>query len=451
LALFIFLWRLGVATVHVDELAYAAAGSAYVRDGNFSFNLEHPLLAKYLIGAVQTGFGATGPRYLAASVGLTTGLVLFLFARRVAGFWAGLIVFGLWILLPDPVVLDGTTLAAPKIERFALLDVFMGLFFSLALLCGWRWATGGGWRWALSAGIAAGLAASSKAPGILVLFPLLLGGLYARQLSKTAVWEGVAAVLICVATALATYLPVAGRAPSIIAEMFQFHAERGAGGHPVLLGGALYSHPPWWATAWFYQASIGISAAVAVLGLVVASLLVLERRLAVYLLVALLVPLGYIAFVSPLVLPHYYYILLPPLTLLAGLALYRLARNRTWMRVVAAAAAVPLVVAGARTVEDVATLRPRDYSATANLLQDSGLSGGSFAATGYGAPLLNAYLPRAKVSDQPSGNPDGVIIDSLIEQRLGDPGRLSAFLAANRKDYSHRKVDRLDVYLRANR
>jgi hypothetical protein len=84
--------RLGIATWHTEEVAYRSAGRAYMR-GIFSEKWEHPFQAKYFIGLAQILPGVDpswAPRLPSALAGLGTGIVLLMFARRIAGFWVGL-------------------------------------------------------------------------------------------------------------------------------------------------------------------------------------------------------------------------------------------------------------------------------------------------------------------------------------------------------------------------
>src|SRR3712207_9594690 len=84
----------------------------------------------------------------AATATLLTGLVLFAFARRVAGYWVGVLALALWTI--SPLTLD--------FGRDATLEVFLIFFSTLALYLGWRWAESGSWWFAGFAGVALGLA-----------------------------------------------------------------------------------------------------------------------------------------------------------------------------------------------------------------------------------------------------------------------------------------------------
>ena len=126
LAAYTAFFRLGVGDWHTDEVTYRNAGLMYVQDHDFSRNREHPFLAKYILGVTQVVFDSSEPwvlRFPAAVACLLTGLILFTFARRVAGFWTGILALTLWAI--SPVISNH--------GRLALLESFLALFSTLAL------------------------------------------------------------------------------------------------------------------------------------------------------------------------------------------------------------------------------------------------------------------------------------------------------------------------------
>ena len=126
----------------------------------------------------------------AALAGLLTGVGLLLVAQRMGGLWAGIIAFSLWCFLPRPEIIGDYDVGRIQIERYFRLEVFMGLFAVLALYAAWRWCERGRWRWAVAAGVLVGLAASSKAPGILALPAVLLAGLIGQPLGRRSLTSG---------------------------------------------------------------------------------------------------------------------------------------------------------------------------------------------------------------------------------------------------------------------
>src|ERR687898_2777663 len=146
LAVYTAFFRLGLEDWHADEPTYRIAGLAYVQEGDFGVNQEHPFLAKYILGVTQVAFGSSEAgvvRLPAATASLFTGLVLFAFGRRAAGYWVGILALALWTI--SPLTLD--------FGRVANLDVFLIFFSTLAVYLGWRWAESGSWWFAGSVGL----------------------------------------------------------------------------------------------------------------------------------------------------------------------------------------------------------------------------------------------------------------------------------------------------------
>src|SRR5829696_7963994 len=232
-------FKLGIEDWRVDEPTYREAGLAYVQDYDFSSNREHPFLAKYILGVTQIMFGSSDAevvRIPAAVACLLTGLVLFAFARRVAGYWVGVLALALWTI-------SSLTLT---FGRDATLEIFLIFFSTLALYLGWRWAESGSWWFAGFAGVALGLATASKLTGMLFLPAILLVGLLKIGLSRRLVFQGMLISVAAVATVLATYAPLGSEVPSAIRYMFEFQSQHNAEGHPVWIGDEIYRFPPWW-------------------------------------------------------------------------------------------------------------------------------------------------------------------------------------------------------------
>lgn len=106
-------WHVGRQRVDVDEDVYVVSGWEYLH-GVFIRNLEHPPTAKYLFGLAEVLLGAPGPlgpRYVAATASLGTGLLFFLWFRRPVGYWAALIAAALWWLTPGRTASPGVTRA----------------------------------------------------------------------------------------------------------------------------------------------------------------------------------------------------------------------------------------------------------------------------------------------------------------------------------------------------
>lgn len=385
-----------------------------------------------------------------ALAGLGTGVVLLLFARRVAGFWVGLLAFLAWTLLPHgfPV---GPASDVVKVERLALLDPIAGLFMILASYFGWRWAETGMSRWALLAGVAVGLATGSKATGVLILPVVVVGAILIRRVSRRSIAQGATVVAVCATAALATYLPLGRQAPEAIKYMFAFQARHASGGHPMIVAGDLYLQPPWWSHLWWQWLNYGTITMIALAVGLSVSLLLRPRPFFLYIWVAVLVPFVYLSFFTGFKLAHYYYLWQPPLTLLVAVAVGRLIGMADWRRVAGIGILAPLACAGGVTVGEIATLQPRDYHAAAKLLRAHHATDGTVVVYGY-RPVARTYLPGTHVVGSPrarQGPVEAVIDDPAYHRWLtGRPGREHrAYLERIRPNATRYRVDRLDVYL----
>jgi hypothetical protein len=137
-----------------------------------------------------------------------------------------------------------------------------------------------------------------------------------------------------------------------------------------------------------------------------------------------------------------------PLTLLAALGLDGLLRRGRLPAVVGGALLVPLAIAAAGTVADVATMEPGDYRLAASQIAGAGVERPAVAVVGY-APVLATYLPGARVAaSTPPGRADAIVIDPLQARTSGDPLGLRRWVAAHRGDYDALRADHLRVFIR---
>ena len=427
LAAYTAFFRLGDEDWRTDEATYRQAGLAYVQDGNFNPNQEHPFLVKYVLGVTQVVSGSSEAgvvRIPAATATLLTGLVLFAFARRVAGYWVGVLALALWTISP-------LTLA---FGRVATLEVFLIFFSTLALYLGWRWAEGGSWWFAGLCGVAVGLATASKLVGILFLPAILLVGLLKIGLSRRLIFQGVLIGLAAVATVLASYAPAWSEAPSAIQYMLDKQSRHNARGHWAEIKGVTYKFPPWWAHLWWQwelygtlaSLSLGVAAVVGVLR---------RRALELYLLVAALVPFLVLSFYVNVKLSHYLGAWQPPLILLLALAAGKLARRGIMGGTLAILLLVPFVYLGAQTVQAVSQTQAGPYSTVAEHLEYTGHDRGPILVWGTGG-AIQSYLPEARVLRKPEDaqgeDIDAVIVDSDVSERK--PNRPVESYLANNKD-----------------
>src|SRR5215216_802344 len=443
LAAYTSFFRLGLEDWHADEPTYRKAGLSYVRDGNFNPNQEHPFLAKYILGVTQVVSGssdAPAVRISAATATLLTGLVLFAFARRVAGYWVGVLALALWTISP-------LTLA---FGRDATLEVFLAFFSTLALYLGWRWAESGSWWFAGFAGVALGLATASKVVGILLLPAVLLVGLLKIGLSRRLVFQGVLISLAAAAAALATYAPLGSEAPSAIRYMLEKQSRHNNRGHGVTINDVSYKYPPWWAYLWWQWELYGTLASLS-LGVAVVIALVRRRALEIYLLVAALVPFLFLSFYAQVKLSHYLDAWQPPLILLVALVAGKLARHRIVGGIVAVLLLAPFVYLGIHTVQDVSQVQPGPKAAIAEHLKDTGYDKGPVLVWGSGG-LIKEYLPEARVLKKPD-EAQGEEIEAVIVDRSAakrKPNRaVENYLATNSDRFeSSEPVDKFEVYTR---
>ena len=446
-ALFVSFYRLGTPSWYSDEVTYRNAGLDYVH-GRFGGNLEHPPLAKEILGLTELVFGK-GPaavRAPAAVAGLLTGLVLFLLARRMLGLGAGLLAFGLWALLPHAGVLSGSALLPVKVDRFALLDVFMGLFTTASLYAGWRWAESGRWRWAILAGGSVGLATACKAPGVLVLPVVLVTGVVTQRGSSRSRLQAVTLFGVGVLVFVASYAPFLGDAPTALRTVYNFQTSRNAGlGHPIEVAGHLYVHPPWWTLLWFQWKGVGPVATAVMAAAAVAAPFLLPRRVALFLFGAVLLQLVYLSVFLGFALPHYYYAWMPALTLLVAAALRELLRHGRVALGIGLAALLALAGSAIATGVDVARLHSADYAAAASLLRTDHLDDGQVIVWQF-PQAMSAYLPHAQVGTTPIP-PDiaAIVVDPVVKKRFTNSA-LAQYLSAARGEFIARRVDRLTVY-----
>jgi 4-amino-4-deoxy-L-arabinose transferase-like glycosyltransferase len=457
LCLFSFFYKLGVATWNPDERIYSEAGLAYLRDGNFSVNLEHPPLAKYLLGLAQLIGGEReilAVRLVAAIATAVTGALLFLLGRRAVGVVAGMIAVVMWAALPSAFVIAGEVVSPGAIGRYAILETVMVAFVAAALYCGWRWAESCDKRWALATGLAVGLAGACKLPGLLVAVPILALVAYRQPISRHVAVQALAFMGAGVAAIIAAYLPMGTDGFDLATDMLDFQGEHARAGHLITVGDRVYAHPPWWANGYFQWHSMGGVAMVTLGALAVASFFVVPRALALYLSIAVLTPFLYLSVVAPIALPHYFYLWLAPLVLLTGAALHGLiASAQPIRRGAGVAAAVALAVVAGQHLVDVATVERSDYARAGDILEEYGHRTGQAVVFGY-PWVLEAYVPGIAASD-PAREPrplpseaNAVIIDPVFSKRAQLPAALRTFVDSGAPGFRKLAADRIEVYVR---
>nr|WP_246620590.1 phospholipid carrier-dependent glycosyltransferase [Streptomyces corallincola] len=237
----VMVWTAVRQTPTIDEPVYVAAATDYLREHRLRYNPEHPPLGKLLIAvgvavadphydsAYRGTQGAVGRHLLYESgndpwrlmlwarlpvivLTLLCGLVVFGFARGLAGTAGGLVALGLYAFTPD-VITHGS---------LATLDLPATAFTLVAAWSAWK-ARERPRRWLPVAGVALGAAVATKMNALAAVPVLmLLGGLAAWHAGRgrrvLGALAGAAVVAgVAIAVVWATYLvldPRLGSAPA---------------------------------------------------------------------------------------------------------------------------------------------------------------------------------------------------------------------------------------------
>ncbi|WP_369070600.1 glycosyltransferase family 39 protein [Kineococcus terrestris] len=370
LGVFAFGWRLGVETSNGDELVYRDAGAAYWR-GDVTPNPEHPPLAKHLIGlGGLLGDGSlSAERVPAAVCGVLVAVVLFAVTRRLAGTWAGLLAALLWCALP---LAPGVVPA--HVARRATLEAPLLLFTTCAVLAAQRVAdrsTPG--RWAVL-GLAVGAATASKLTGAAVAVVALAALWTHRRAWRAALPGAVLAGAVAVVVFCATYLPHGDRFGWGLRTVVAWQLEHAGRGAVQEVAGTVSAFPPWW-SAWWFQAQYLGAAGTAVLwaAALLGAALVVRRRAGLPVVAALAATTAALV-ASPLKLPQYHDVAVPPLLVLAAVAVHalltrpRAAAARLAGAVLVVVVLAPLATVAAGHLARVATTAPADYRVVAREL-----------------------------------------------------------------------------------
>lgn len=446
-AVFVAFWRLGRATVVNDEFVYVRAGWAYVH-GDVSLNLEHPPFAKYLYGAAQlvAGQGVLGPRVVAALAVLGTGVVLFVWLRKEAGFWTALVAAGGWWLTPrgsgSAWAATGSNIGA-RIDRFAMLEPIMVFFAVAALAAAWAWMRTGHRRWIVLAGAALALSVTSKvSTSVLVLAIAALPFLFRRprDLVAGALFGGIAFVVVFVVV----YLPVG--LFTAISYMLRFQGRQNQHGHPITIGGTIWPEAPWWANFAFLAQGTGWLLLTVLLIGVFAALVLRPSRLAVFLAIALGVFLVFYIVVANVSLPYYYDAWMPFIIALAALGYGRLATSRVpVVRIVGVALVASLLLPFAVLGKAVATTRPSGIALLEEALAVRGRAEDNVLFARFSANTWRIYFPE-RGTMKPQNGPFSAIVVGEDDRRTM-PRQVRTFLSESGGQLEHFRVDYLDVYI----
>lgn len=448
---FTHLHRLGGTTALLDELTYAQSGLDAVQ-GTYSTNAS-PYLARLAFGAAQVvlGEGVVAARLVSATASILTGVVLFVFARRLAGWWAGVAALVAWSVLPQATRAPDGSLTMVKLGRSALLEPPMVLFVVLAVYLTWRWLEEGRSRHAVLAGMAVGAAVASKPTAALLLPVMVVAALLVLGRTWRAAGQVVGLAVCALVVVAASYLPLGAQGPGAAQELVEYQlGEHADSGHPVIVAGEVFDRAPWWAYAWWQWQSLGTAATVAVAVAALAAVAWSPRRRAVLLVAATVaVPALYLSFAGAFGLSHYLHLWQPLLVLLATLGVVALVRRGWLARTLGVGLAATLVVVGADTVATVATLEPRGYGRLGQVLAARDVE--ESAVVVWGQTLVTQeYLPGAQLVLAPDEASDpilAVVVDPGTVRRDPRPA-VDAWLEAHESELDVVRVDHLTVHVR---
>ena len=442
-------WNLAEANVHPDEPIYASSGIRYLH-GDFSTNFEHPFTAKYMFGLAQLvlGEGVTSARIAAATAAVITGLVLWWWLRLEAGPVTGLLGAAMWFLLPRSIA----TFWGPRLDRFALLESFMVMFGVGAMAACWWWMRSGRrLPMALSAALLA-LAATSKV-SIAVIAPVLVLTPVLVRRDRSTIRQAGAFVAIAAATALLTYLP-AGNPFDPIGSMLDFQSRHQSTGHRVEVGDIVTQFPPWWTNLYWMFQGVGWLTSI---GMIVGTVLVVvcrtDRLLAGFLAATLGSVAAFSLLVSHVALAHYYYALLPALTLLAALGLtapWRSARLETAglstavTRITAFTAGALLLIAAAGTTMATARVHPWGAARIEAALAAHGKAGARVLMTGMNRFEYSLYVDHPVTRYRP--DIAAIAVFRGWHRTPPDPALIN-LVDDHPEDFERIELDQLELYI----
>ncbi len=463
-SLFNFFYNLDVKSFYCDEVTYSLAGLEYLQ-GNFTRNPEHPFLGKYLIGLSLQLLGRSdlSARLPSALFGFLTGVVIFVFAREVAGLTGGLMAVCLWST--SPIVL--------WVSRRALLDAPAVFFFTLSWYAFWRFFETEETRYALWGGVALGLAAATKLlTVILVPISFLYLGFINLKEGSAPKWpllgKMTLALLIALALFLLTYAPILDRLGSVLQTMREHWSWEQRYGHREVINGVIYDKQPWWTYLYWYwrgylpylpSYSPGV---LALLGLGIGFALLRRERLDLFLLLSLLLPFAYLSFYLSFKMFRYAAIFEPPLAILAAsfasavsayLEKLRSQDYLHWAFVLLVAGAI--LYSMAQTSWGIYTQQENRYKAVASYLLPRLEGGEVIFVWGYtsamrwymgeGVEIEGGFNSNSFVGDYREA--DYIVVDPLMPSKWPDDP-LNAYLQSNEAAYIEQAIGGVRLYIR---
>jgi 4-amino-4-deoxy-L-arabinose transferase-like glycosyltransferase len=319
-SLFNFFFNLEADSFYYDEVVYSLSGLEYLQ-GDFTGNWVHPFLGKYLTGLSLRLLGKSdfSARLPSAFFGFLTGVVIYVFAKKVTNPWCGLVAVCLWST--SPIVL--------WVSRRAILDAPFVFFFTVSWYLFWRFFQTKSIGQALLGGITLGLAIATKLTGV-ILVPILFlylmcPGVRDREFLRPAVISKlILALFIAVLVFFLTYAPVLDRLGSVFQVMNEHWRWEQRIGHREVVNNVIYDKQPWWTYLYWYwrgypsyllQYTPGV---LVLLGLAMGFALLRGDRIDVFLLLSFLLPFCYLSFYLSFKMFRYADILEPSLAMLAA-------------------------------------------------------------------------------------------------------------------------------------
>jgi 4-amino-4-deoxy-L-arabinose transferase-like glycosyltransferase len=252
---FLFLYKLDFPYFFTDEVLYMQTGGEYL-NGNYTNNLQHPLLGKYLVG-IMTLFTERSVflfRLPFALLGVGAAWFVYVILRDEFGWKWGLVGALLFCTAPF-------TYVSTRMVMFEAPMHFFWLGFHYFFLKYLRRPTSGG---AVLAGVFIGLSMASKTPS-LVLYPFSALLLVFRYLSHREIklLHVVKMYILSFATYGFTYVHMllvtrlAG-VKALYTSLMDTVFARNLEGKEHIVAGQLYSKSPWWYYFYYVWQEYGI-------------------------------------------------------------------------------------------------------------------------------------------------------------------------------------------------
>jgi len=498
-SLFNFFYNVDAESFYTDEVIYSLAGMEYLQ-GRFTRNLEHPFVAKYIIGLPLRLLGKSdlNARLPCALFGFLTGIVLCFFVKELINFGRSRFVAADGPVRPRPqgrpqrgaqrdsqqaatiqcdpssfyigliaVALWSTSTLVLWVSRKAILDAFLVFFFTLSLFMFWRFFRSDDVKYALGGGMSLGLALSCKLMAA-IFAPVLLTyvTISERRIPKPATLGKLAlALLIALLIVFASYAPVRDDLGRVFGVMSEHWSIEQGKGHRNIVAGVIYNKQPWWTYLyWYWRGYIPYwrPYALELLLLYGAGLcfaLVRRGKSDLFLLSAFLLPFVYLSFYLSFKMYRYAAVFEPPLIIMAcsfmSSAISYLRQRRTYLRLTAASLLIlvllrPMALTAWRTFYQEET----EYKAAARFLRPSLREGDTILVWGY-TDVMEWYLgSKVKIvvgytTGHLKGNYDAdyLIVSPNMSSRWPDDP-LVGFLEANKAAYQEHAIGGMKLYVR---